>query len=101
MSGFYVPGWVQWLLDHSRVALIVLAAVVTGGLYLIWRRKRYERRWVMEAREIGIGPEEREQRGRMRALEEALDLLRAAYWRAIEQGGKDVRITIVVRAERP
>lgn len=56
---------------------------------------------VVESVAIEIGPEEREARGRLRVLEESLDLLRAAYWRAIEHGGRDVRITILVRAERP
>lgn len=54
---------------------------------------------VIEAREITIGPEEREQRGRLRAIEEALKELHDAYWRALEHGERRLIVTLSVKAE--
>ena len=44
MSGFHIPSWIEWTLMHFRTALLILAVVVTGGIYGLWRiYKRWKR----------------------------------------------------------
>ncbi len=54
---------------------------------------------IVEAREITIAPEDRDARGRRRALEEALDEMREAYWHALDQGERRVIVTLSVKVE--
>lgn len=54
---------------------------------------------VIETRKIAIGPDEREQRGLRRAIEEALDEMRKAYWHALDQGERRVIVTLSVTVE--
>lgn len=56
---------------------------------------------VLEAVKLQITEDVRAERGRLRALEEALDRLREAYWRAIEEGPRDVAIGITLIARSP
>lgn len=56
---------------------------------------------VLEIVHVTLTEDVRADRGRLRALEEALDRLREAYWRSLEEGPRDVRITLSLRAERP
>lgn len=56
---------------------------------------------VLEIVRVTLTEDVRAERGRLRALEEALDRIREAYWRSLEEGPRDVRITISLHAERP
>lgn len=50
---------------------------------------------------LEITEDVRVERGRLRALEEALDRLREAYWRALEECPRDVAITLTLIARSP
>jgi len=44
MSGLYLPPWIEWTLTHGKTVLVILAVLLTGGLYGLWRLwKRIQR----------------------------------------------------------
>jgi hypothetical protein len=56
---------------------------------------------VLESVRVEITEDMRVERGRLRALNEAIERLREAYWRALEQGPRDVAITLALIARSP